>query len=137
MKVIALLLLAVSLVKNNFMSVWLINFTIDIWINLQVSAKPKPKPDQKYDPRQDLTKVFDFAPSVETGVQTAITERKPIMIIVHATYCSACKALLPDMVASKDLKELSKDFVVIHSVDGSEPIAETIGPDGKYFPRFD
>lgn len=91
----------------------------------------------QYDPQQDLTKVFNFAPSLETGVQTAIDERKPIMLIVHATYCSACKKLIPDMVASSDLKKMSKDFVIIHSVDGSEPIAETIGPDGSYFPRFD
>lgn len=100
-------------------------------INLKISAGSSSK---KYDPQQDLTKVFDFL-SLETGVQTAIATGKPIMLIIHATYCSACKALIPDIVKSKDAKTLGEEFVVIHSVDGSEPEADKIAPDGTYFPR--
>lgn len=89
------------------------------------------------DPRQDLTKVFSFATDLDTAKRTANVEGKPVMVIVHATYCSACKKLLPDLVANKDVKELSKKFVVIHSVDGSDPQAENFTPAHSYYPRFE
>lgn len=92
----------------------------------------------RYDPRQDLTKVFDIASSLEAGVATARAEGKPILVIIHLTTCPACKRLLPELVGSQELKELGKQFSIINIVDGSEPAGDDIAPDGKrYFPRYE
>lgn len=90
---------------------------------------------QRYDSRQDLSRVFDFAPNLRAAVDTAKTQGKPIMLFVHRSTCPACKKLLPQLTSNSDVKTLGKNFVVVHSIDNSDPDCEREGP--SYFPRLD
>lgn len=82
-----------------------------------------------------MVKVFNLAPDLDAGVAQAQAEGKPILVIVHKSTCPACKRLLPQIGQSNDLKNLGKQFVIINSVDGSDPKAEKLGK--AYFPRYD
>lgn len=97
---------------------------------LQVSAA-----QQSYDPRMDLSRVFNFAPNLNAAVSTANAQGKPIMLIVHRTSCPACKKLIPQLIASPEVKSYSQNFVVVHSLDNSDPLCEKEGP--QYYPRLD
>lgn len=58
------------------------------------------------------------------------------MLIVHRADCSGCVKLLPRLVNSAEMRELSENFIVVQS-DGEvgDDYAEAQGED--YFPRFE
>lgn len=58
------------------------------------------------------------------------------MLVIHSTNCKACKALRPKLTKSKDVKILSNEFIMVHSENESDALAESIKPDGgNYYPR--
>jgi thiol-disulfide isomerase/thioredoxin len=58
----------------------------------------------------------------------------PIMLVVHASWCSQCKALRPAF-ADPALVTLSDKFVMINVDQDLEPSSQQYGPDGRYVPR--
>lgn len=92
--------------------------------------------DPVQDP-QDLTNVFTFIDNLDIGLKRAKTESKPLMLIVHSSYCRACKSLRPKLIESNDVKIMGKEFFVVNALDGKEPKAKNYGPDGFYYPRFE
>jgi protein-disulfide reductase (glutathione) len=63
---------------------------------------------------------------------------KPIMLLIHKSWCGACSRLraeLNDGVSSHELHELSKRFVMVEAVDSEEPLDDVYSPDGQYYPR--
>lgn len=48
------------------------------------------------------------------GLQAARDANKPIMIVIHKTWCGACKRLKSAFAASKEIEELSSKFVMVN-----------------------
>uniref|UniRef100_A0A914YYS5 Thioredoxin domain-containing protein n=1 Tax=Panagrolaimus superbus TaxID=310955 RepID=A0A914YYS5_9BILA len=75
----------------------------------------------------------------EDAIEKALEENKPIFLLIHKTWCHACKALKKTMQQSnarKAFKKLSEYFVMVNTEDDEEPFEEEYRPDGKYIPRL-
>uniref|UniRef100_A0A915D1C2 Thioredoxin domain-containing protein n=1 Tax=Ditylenchus dipsaci TaxID=166011 RepID=A0A915D1C2_9BILA len=75
----------------------------------------------------------------EDAVETALEVNKPIFLLIHKTWCHACKSLKKSMQQSnarKAFKRLSENFVMVNTADDDEPFEEEYRPDGKYIPRL-
>ena len=77
-----------------------------------------------------------WLPTLDAGITAAQAERKPLMVIVHKSWCGACKALAPKFAGSDEIAELSDDFVMVNLIDDDEPSDESYKPDGGYIPRI-
>lgn len=77
-----------------------------------------------------------WLPTLDAGVDAAQAENKPLMVIVHKSWCGACKALAPKFAGSDAIAELSDDFVMVNLVDDDEPSDASYKPDGGYIPRI-
>ncbi|KXJ15023.1 Thioredoxin domain-containing protein 12 [Exaiptasia diaphana] len=69
------------------------------------------------------------------GLQHAKQNKKPAMVIIHKTWCGACKALKPHIAKSTEIHKLSKNFAMINVEDDEEPKDAKFNVDGLYFPR--
>ena len=75
----------------------------------------------------------------ENAIETALDQNKPIFLLIHKTWCHACKSLRKIMQqtnARKAFKKLSEYFVMVNTADDEEPYEEEYRPDGKYVPRI-
>jgi thiol-disulfide isomerase/thioredoxin len=71
---------------------------------------------------------------LEEGFSEAASLGRPIMLVVHASWCSQCKALRPAF-SDPALVALSDRFVMINVDQDLEPASQQYGPDGRYVPR--
>ncbi len=69
------------------------------------------------------------------GLAEAKKERMPLMLVVHTSWCSKCKALKQSAFSSQELRELSEEFVMVNVDQDAEPAALDYAPDGSYIPR--
>ncbi|XP_021938575.1 thioredoxin domain-containing protein 12-like isoform X2 [Zootermopsis nevadensis] len=74
--------------------------------------------------------------SLKEGLERARNNNKPLMLIIHKTWCGACKALKSQFSASKEIEVLSSHFVMVNAEDDEEPKDEQYFPDGGYVPRI-
>lgn len=72
----------------------------------------------------------------ETGLEQAKTQKKPIMLVIHKTWCGACKRLKPEFANSREIEALADKFVMINAEDDEEPQGAEYAPDGGYIPRI-
>ncbi|ETN74341.1 hypothetical protein NECAME_13028 [Necator americanus] len=75
----------------------------------------------------------------EDAIEKALDTNKPIFLLIHKTWCHACKALkktFQQSHARKAFKKLSEYFVMVNTEDDEEPFEEEYRPDGKYIPRL-
>jgi protein-disulfide reductase (glutathione) len=73
------------------------------------------------------------------AVSIARDLNKPIFLLIHKTWCGACKTLKRSFETSpkrEELVELSKEFVMVNTEDDEEPEHEEYSPDGRYIPRI-
>ena len=62
---------------------------------------------------------------------------KPLMVILHKSWCPACKSLKPKIAASKYIEKLSSKFVMVNAKEGEQPMEEPkFNIDGQYIPRI-
>ena len=73
--------------------------------------------------------------TLEDGMRLIKEQKKPGMILIHKTWCGACKHLKPAVTQSKEMEALSRDFVMINLQDEEEPRDAKYKPDGGYIPR--
>jgi len=74
---------------------------------------------------------------LEAGIEKAKEENKPLMLIIHKTWCGACQTLKGKFAKAKMIAELAKNFIMVNAEDDEEPWEEDYQPDGgKYIPRI-
>jgi thiol-disulfide isomerase/thioredoxin len=64
----------------------------------------------------------------------AKNEQRPLMLVVHASWCSRCKELKPTF-RDNELVEISRKFVMVNVDQDLVPQSKEFGPDGDYIPR--
>eukprot|EP00116_Pleurobrachia_bachei_P013493 sb/3473755/ len=73
----------------------------------------------------------------EQAKTVAKSEDKPIMLILHKSWCGACKRLKPIVSVSDEILELSQKFVMVNSEDDEAPMGDdSFSLDGGYIPRI-
>ncbi|KAK8743787.1 hypothetical protein OTU49_001265 [Cherax quadricarinatus] len=74
--------------------------------------------------------------TLEDGLKISKDTGKPLMLIIHKSWCGACKAFKPKFAESSEALQLSKNFVMVNTIDDEEPKEDKYAPDGGYIPRI-
>lgn len=72
--------------------------------------------------------------SLDEGLAEAKAEHRPLMLVVHASWCDRCKELKPKFQEPR-IEELSESFVMVNADQDLTPAVLALGPDGQYLPR--
>ncbi|VDK83856.1 unnamed protein product [Litomosoides sigmodontis] len=114
-------------------------------LGIIVLLLPPPNSDAAFDAKQIYQNPLShgFGEDIdwvkwEDAVETAMEVNKPIFLLIHKSWCHACKALkktFQQSNARKAFKTLSKYFIMVNTEDDEEPYEEEYRPDGKYIPR--
>lgn len=71
---------------------------------------------------------------LDEGLAEAKSLGRPLMLVVHASWCGRCRELKPRF-SDPALVQASERFVMVNLDQDEEPQALRYGPDGQYVPR--
>ncbi|MEX1367921.1 MAG: thioredoxin family protein [Nannocystaceae bacterium] len=71
---------------------------------------------------------------LDEGLREAKADHRPLMLVVHASWCGQCKALKPKFQDAR-ISELSEQFVMVNADQDLVTQVQSYGPDGIYLPR--
>jgi len=77
--------------------------------------------------------------SLAEGLRDARKSSRPIMTLIHMSWCAACKALKPQFAKSAEIGEMAKHFTMVLAGDSDEPKEAKFRPEGLkggYYPRI-
>mmetsp|Transcript_14495 Transcript_14495/g.20204 ORF Transcript_14495/g.20204 Transcript_14495/m.20204 type:complete len:166 (+) Transcript_14495:71-568(+) len=74
--------------------------------------------------------------TLEAALAESKETNKPVMVIIHKTWCGACKRLKPLVAASEEIEKQSENFIMVNLEDNEEPKDPAYAPDGAYIPRI-
>jgi len=74
--------------------------------------------------------------TLEKAKEISVQDKKPIMVIIHKTWCGACKNLKKDVAKDEALAKFSSNLVMVNMEDDEEPKDSSFAPDGGYVPRI-
>lgn len=72
--------------------------------------------------------------SFDDGLREAKATGKPLMMVVHTSWCSRCKALKPSF-STPDVAKMAEQFVMVNVDQDEDERVMAYGPDGTYIPR--
>jgi len=78
---------------------------------------------------------FSWVQSLEVAQAQALSEQKPLMLIIHKSWCGACKKLKALFSTDQEILDFSENFVMVNLGDDDEPSDPLFKPDGGYIPR--
>lgn len=61
-------------------------------------------------------------------------QNRPLMLVVHASWCRSCRALKPAF-EDRELAKLTRDFVMVNVDQDEDPSVRAYAIDGTYVPR--
>jgi protein-disulfide reductase (glutathione) len=70
----------------------------------------------------------------DVAMKEAKASDKPIMMVVHTSWCGNCKALKPSF-KRPEVADMAKNFVMVNVDQDRVPAAQAHAPDGDYIPR--
>jgi protein-disulfide reductase (glutathione) len=105
---------------------------------VDASAQPKAPVEVQADPA-GAGEANGFGKAVawrkfDVAMDEAKASGKPIMMVVHTSWCGRCKALKPSF-KQPEIASLSKEFVMVNVDQDRVPAAAAYAPDGEYIPR--
>nr|WP_255216074.1 thioredoxin family protein [Pseudenhygromyxa sp. WMMC2535] len=72
---------------------------------------------------------------LDEGLAEAERTGRPVMLVVHTSWCSKCRALKGEFNGNASIEELSREFVMVHADQDEVPEMALYAPDGTYIPR--
>jgi len=75
--------------------------------------------------------------TLDEAIKNSEELNRPIMLIIHETWCKACKMLAKQFRRSKFILEMSEFFEMCNIMDEEIPRDNpALVPDGEYYPRI-
>lgn len=96
-------------------------------------AAQTPSPELPVAPANGFGDDITWRP-LDVGLEEAKRSGRPLMLVVHTSWCSRCKALKPQF-ATPDVERLAERFVMVNVDQDEDERVMKYGPDGTYIPR--
>ena len=80
--------------------------------------------------------LIDWYNDLPAGLASAKEKNLPVMMLIHKSWCGACKRLKPEFQASEDIRAIARSFVMVNLEDDEEPKDPRYSSDGGYIPRI-
>ena len=74
--------------------------------------------------------------TLDEAVASSKDSGKPIFLLIHKSWCGACKGLKKNFAGDAAIEKLATEFEMVNTEDNDEPQGDQYQPDGGYIPRL-